>query len=68
MFDNTYKTISAKAEGLFKDKGSRFIGLAFPVKSEAEVKEILADIKKKRFEIKKMAFFYIVNYPLSIFN
>ena len=36
MFDDTYKTIATKTEGLFKDKGSRFIGLAYQVRSESE--------------------------------
>ena len=36
-----YKSISAPSEGLFKDQGSRFIALAYPVESEAEVKALL---------------------------
>jgi uncharacterized YigZ family protein len=44
--DDTYKTIKEKSEGLFKDKGSRFISFAYPVASEEEVKSILQEIKK----------------------
>jgi uncharacterized YigZ family protein len=44
--DDTYKTIKEKSEGLFKDKGSRFISFAYPVSSEEEVKSILQEIKK----------------------
>ena len=47
MFEDTYKMIVAPAEALFKDKGSCFIALAYPVKTEEDAKNILADIKKK---------------------
>ena len=35
-----YRSIPAPAEGLFKDNGSRFIALAYPVETEEEVKEM----------------------------
>lgn len=45
---DTYKTIEiAKGEALFKEKGSKFIGYAFPVTSEEAVKLHLEDLKKK---------------------
>ncbi len=47
--DDTYKTISTSSEGIFKDKGSKFLAYAFPVESEMEVKEILAQIKKDHY-------------------
>jgi len=46
LFDDTYHTIAAPSEGLFKDRGSKFIGFAFPVKTEAEIKEHLAQLRK----------------------
>lgn len=39
--EDTYKTIEAQAEGLYKEKGSKFIALAFPVYTEEEIKTIL---------------------------
>jgi uncharacterized YigZ family protein len=62
MFDDTYKTISANAEGLFKDKGSKFIGLAFIVKSETEVKEILTQIKKKYHDATHHCYAYYIGH------
>lgn len=45
---DTYKTITApSSEVLFKDKNSKFLGYAFPVSSEEEVKEQLENSKKK---------------------
>lgn len=46
LFDETYKTIQNTAEGIFRDRGSKFIGIAVPVKSEIEFKEHYHQIKK----------------------
>ena len=45
--EDTFKTIAKPSEGLFKDKGSRFISYAFPVNSEIEIREIVQSIKKE---------------------
>ncbi len=46
MEEDIYQTIESISEGLFKDKGSKFIAYAFPVETETAVKEILLRIKK----------------------
>jgi uncharacterized YigZ family protein len=38
LFDDTYKTIAAPAEGTFRDRGSKFIAYAYPLHSEDQVK------------------------------
>lgn len=45
--NDTYKSVESCSEGLFKDKGSRFISFVYPVESEAEVKEIVASVRKE---------------------
>lgn len=45
--EDTFKTISNPSQGLYKDKGSRFISYAFPVNSEIEIREIVQSIKKE---------------------
>jgi uncharacterized YigZ family protein len=45
LFDDTYKTINRISEGIFRDKGSKFIGYAYPIKSEAEVKPIVTKLR-----------------------
>nr|WP_121272779.1 YigZ family protein [Pedobacter schmidteae] len=45
LFDDTYKTISNPAEGVFRDRGSKFIGYAYPIFSEEEVKGILLNLR-----------------------
>ncbi len=47
---DTYKTITkASPETLFKDRGSKFYGYAFPVTAEDEVKVHLDDLRKKHY-------------------
>lgn len=40
-----YCTLTTRGESLFKDKGSKFYGYAFPVREEEEIREILEEIK-----------------------
>ncbi len=45
LFDDTYQTIKIASEGIFRDKGSKFIGYAYPITNEADVKPIIAMLK-----------------------
>ena len=45
LFDDTFKTISKPSEGIFKDKGSRFIAYLYPIQSELDIKDIIAELK-----------------------
>lgn len=46
LFDDSYQTIAEPCEGFFKDKGSKFIAYAFPIRSEDEAKLHLLEIKE----------------------
>ena len=47
---DTYRTLTQNiSEIIFKDKSSKFIGYAFPVNSEEEIKNHLENIKKEHF-------------------
>ncbi len=41
-----YQSIKEPAEGLYKEKGSKFIARAYPIQDENEIKAILADLRK----------------------
>lgn len=47
MAENTYKTIETPSEGIFKDKGSKFLAYAYPVSSEEDVKARLDALRKE---------------------
>lgn len=58
LFSDSYLTIEKKSEGTFRDRGSKFIGLAFPVSTEKEVKEILTELKKNHPSANHYCFAY----------
>lgn len=48
--EDVYRTIANSAEGLYKEKGSRFISFAFPVSAEEQIREIIAELKDKYYD------------------
>lgn len=66
--NDTYKSIAAPAEGLFKDNGSRFIALAYPVESEAEVKEIVAGLKKEYHDARHHCYAYRIGLDGAVWR
>ena len=55
---DTYRSIEAASEGLFKDNGSRFIALAYPVETEEQVKDIVAGLKKEYHDARHHCYAY----------
>lgn len=47
--EDLYKTLENNSEGLFKDKGSKFIAYAYPVFSEDEIKGHIQHLKKEHY-------------------
>lgn len=56
-----FKTILGKSEGLYKEKGSKFIAVAYHIKSEDEFKAFYADIKKEYHNARHHCYAYRVN-------
>jgi uncharacterized YigZ family protein len=46
LFEDTYLTIEKPAEAIFRDRGSKFIAYAYPIKTDQDIKNIIADLKK----------------------
>ncbi len=56
----TYKTIQSVSQGLFKEKGSRFISFAIPLKSADEVKSQLDEYKRKYHDARHHCYAYVL--------
>jgi len=58
MQSDTYNSIAALSEGLFRDNGSRFLAFAYPVESEQEVKLIVDKLKKEYHDARHHCYAY----------
>lgn len=47
LFDDTYRTIEKPAEGLFRDRGSKFLAFAYPVNNETDLKSNLVQLRSE---------------------
>ena len=63
-----YKTIQSDSEGIFKDKGSKFLAFAYPVNSEKEIKEKLAALRKEYHDARHHCYSYILKPDKSVFR
>jgi uncharacterized YigZ family protein len=48
--EDLYRTVEVVAEGLYKEKGSKFLAFVYPVATEEQIREIIAGIKEKYYD------------------
>jgi len=65
MFEDTYHTIASTSQGIYKEKGSKFIAIAHPVKTEEEVKEKLESIRKEYHDARHHCYAYVLGADKS---
>lgn len=65
LFDDTYQTISTTSQGIYKEKGSKFIALAFPVSSEEDIKIKLAHLRKEYHDARHHCYAYCLGVDKS---
>ncbi len=66
--EDSYKTISKPSEGLFKDKGSKFISFAYPVDSEDEIRDIIQTLKKEHYSARHHCFGWRLGHEKLLFR
>ncbi len=47
LFEDTYRTIENPSEGIFRDRGSKFLAYAYPIQAENDIKDIIANLKSE---------------------
>ena len=67
-FVDEYLTISKPSEGLFKDRGSKFIAFAHPVSSEEEVKEVQEKIRSDYHDARHHCYAYMLGPEKKVFR
>jgi uncharacterized YigZ family protein len=66
MNSDTYKTIASPSQGIYKEKGSRFVSYAFPVSAQEEIKPILDKIRKDHHEARHHCYAYVIGREKNI--
>lgn len=60
MESDTYKTIKSSSEGIYKEKGSRFIAFAYAVSDQNEIKPIIDKLRKEHHEARHHCYAYMI--------
>ena len=65
---DTYFTIRESSAGIYKEKGSKFLAHAFPVRSEEEIKDLLAGLRKEYHDARHHCYAYRLGYENHLFR
>ena len=68
LFEDTYKTITSPSEGIYRDKGSKFIAYAYPLRGEDQVKERIAALKSEHPKARHHCWAYRLTPDRSVFR
>ena len=63
-----YYSIQKSSEGLYKEKGSKFIGYAFPVSDETEIKNHITQLKKEHHAARHWCYAYRLGADKKLFR
>lgn len=66
--NGTYKTIALPSNGIYKDKGSKFLAFAFPISQESEIKDIVDEHKKKYFDARHHCYAFRIGAEKNVFR
>lgn len=65
---DSYLTLAKESSGLYKDRNSKFFYFAFPVSNEEEVKERLAELKKKYYDARHHCYGFVIGRDGDFFK
>ena len=65
---DTYRTILSPTEGLYKDKGSKFLSFAHPIIDVDDAKRIVDSYRKQYHDARHVCYAYIVGTEKQLFR
>ena len=65
---DSYKTIKSFSQGIYKEKGSRFIAFAYPVSDQNEIKPVIDKIRKEHHEARHHCYAYMIGQERIIWR
>ena len=66
--DDTYNMLATRGDGLYKEKGSKFIAETFTVMNEDEAKAAVASVKKNYFDARHHCYAYVIGPDKKTFR
>jgi uncharacterized YigZ family protein len=66
--DDSYQIIASASEGLYKDKGSKFISYAYPFSRQTELEAILESLKNKHPKASHFCYAYGIGIKRNIYK
>jgi uncharacterized YigZ family protein len=68
MESDKYTTIKSYSQGMYKEKGSRFISFAYPVYDQEEIKPIIYKIRNEHHDAKHHGYAYMIGHERMIWR
>jgi len=68
LFEDTYKTIVSPSEGIFRDKGSKFLAYAYPLRNEDQVKDLVTQLKSEHPKARHHCWAYRLTPDRSVYR
>ena len=66
--EDYYYTLTEHSEGIFKDRGSKFIAHAFPVETEEQIAVHLANLRKQYYDARHHCYAYMLGIDRTKFR
>lgn len=66
--EDSFYTLEAPATGEYKEKGSKFLAFAYPVKTQEDIKNHLDNLKKKYYDARHHCYAYMLGYSKEVFR
>lgn len=68
LFSDTYQTIKFPSEGIFRDRGSKFLAFAYPISSEMQIKAIVTQLQAEHPKARHFCWAFRLTQDTSIFR
>lgn len=65
---DVFQTIQGPTEGLYKEKGSKFLAFAYPVSDVGDVQEMLEELRKKYHDARHHCYAYILGMEDQVYK
>ena len=66
--NDRYHSVRKQGRSMYRERGSRFIGIAAPIATEEAAESLVREIRKKYFDASHVCYAYLIGPEMSIFK